>query len=250
MTSPDAPLGHIDDGELVRYLDNELELAAVAQVRNHLAVCSECQVRLDELRARAESFHQAMASIDLPPTATPTVNDVVASTRSLPRSPTVSWRWRIAAMIAVVIGITLSVTPARAWLLETIGSIRTVFQPTVQTPAPPAVVPVTGSSVSFVVSDSVLFVEFAVRPRIGTLSLQRGTSETQVIAAMQGGAGDDELVVFSDGVRVVNTIESASDYVVTLPIATVLVEVRVAGAVVARHRPDTSGAVWSLELAQ
>jgi hypothetical protein len=246
MTSPDAPLGHIDDGELVRYLDNELSVDVLAQVRKHLTLCSECQVKFDALRERAESFHRAMGSLDLPPAATPTVDDAGASVRSIPSSPTVSWRWRIAAMIAVVIGITLTVTPARAWLLETIDSIRTVFQPAGQTPVPPPEISVTGSSVRFAVTDSVLFVEFVTRPKSGTLTLQREPSEAQVSAAMLGGTGDDEIVVFGAGIRVVNTTESTADYVVTLPTATVLVEVRVGGAVVARHRPGTDAVVWNL----
>ena len=85
---------------------------------------------------------------------------------------------------------------------------------------------------------------------VSTLSLRPGTSETQVSAAMQGGVGNDELVVFGDGIRVVNSAESTADYVVTLATTIVLVEVRVGGAVVARHRPDTGGARWRFSLAQ
>ena len=67
---------------------------------------------------------------------------------------------------------------------------------------------------------------------------------------MQGGAGNDELVVFGDGIRVVNSAESTADYVVTLATTIVLVEVRVGGVVVARHRPDTGGARWNFSLGQ
>lgn len=251
MTSPDIPVGHIDDGELVRYLDNELELDALAVVRNHLGACTECQAKFEALRAQAERFQQAMADLDLPPAATPTVNAPEASIPSIPSSPAVGWGWRLAAMIAVVVGITLTVTPARAWLLDTLGSMRTLFEPANQTPPslPPAV-PVTGSSVLFAVTDTVLFVEFAVHPQAGTLSLQRGTSVTEVSAAMKGGSGNDELVVFGDGIRVVNTAQSTADYVITLPTGIVLVEVRIGGAVVARHRVDTATAPWTMELAQ
>ena len=250
MTSPDTPVGHIDDGELVRYLDDELELNALAYARNHLATCTECQVKFEAIRGQVERFQHAMANLDLPPSTTPTVNAPEASIPSIPSSPAVGWGWRLAAMIAVVVGITLTVTPARAWLLDTLESLRTVFEPTNQAPASlPPQTPVTVSSVLFAVTDTVLFVEFAVHPEAGTLSLRRGTSETQVSAAMQGGSGNDELVVFGDGIRVVNTAQSTADYVVTLPTGIVLVEVRIGGAVVARHRPDIAGA-WRLELAQ
>ena len=250
MTSHDIPVGHVDDGELVRYLDNELELDSLGQVRSHLAACTECQVKFEAIRTQAERFHQAMANVDLPASAAPPADAAEVSIPSIPSSPEVGWGWRIAAMIAVVIGLTLTVTPARAWLLDTLGSLRTMFQPADQ--APPSLPPETPvmASVQFAVSDTVLFVEFAVRPRAGTLSLQPGTSETQVSAAMQGGAGTDELVVFGDGIRVVNSAESTADYVVTLATTIVLVEVRVGGAVVARHRPDTGGAPWSFSLAQ
>ncbi len=251
MTSPDIRMGHIDDGELVRYLDNELGLDALANVRNHLAACGECTSKFQALRAHAERFQQAMANLDPPSSAAPPVPAAEPSIPSIPSSPAVGWGWRLAAMIAVVVGITLTVTPARAWLLDTLGSIRTLFEPANQTPPSlPPQTSVTVSSVLFAVTDTVLFVEFAVHPQAGTLSLQRGTSETQVSAAMQGGSGNDELVVFGDGVRVVNTAQSTADYVVTLPTHIVLVEVRIGGAVVARHRPDTLEDSWMLELTQ
>ena len=96
----------------------------------------------------------------------------------------------------------------------------------------------------------VLFIDFATRPETGTLSLERGTSETEVTASMRGGSGSDELVVFGNGVRVVNTAQSTSDYLISIPARIVLVEVRIDRAVVARHRPDATEDTWRLSLTQ
>jgi hypothetical protein len=176
--------------------------------------------------------------------------EAVTPISTVPSSPTVGWGWRLAAMVAVVVGITLTVTPARALLLDTLESIRTLFEPSDPPPAPAPESSVTASSVLFAVTDTVLFVEFAVHPQTGTLSIERGTNETEVTAAMQGGSGQDELVVFGNGVRVVNTAQSTSDYAIILPSRIVLVEVRIDRAVVARHRPDAAEDPWRLSLTQ
>jgi len=244
-------MGHIDDGELVRYLDNELELDSLGVVRGHLTECGDCQARFEAIRAQAERLQEALAMLDPTPSVASADSDAEASIPSIPSSPAVDWRWRLAAMLVVVVGITLTVTPARAWLLDRLESVKTLIAPAEEAPA--ASQPetsATASSVLFEITDTILFVEFAMRPAAGTLSLEPGSSETGVSATMRGGAGSDELIVFGNGVRVVNTTESTADYLVTLPTRVALVEVRIGRAVVARHRLDGSAATWEMELAQ
>ena len=249
MTSPENPVGHVDDGDLVRYLDNELELDTLNIVRSHIAGCADCQAKLEAIRDQAQRLREALAKLDVPPAVATTPD--ADSIPSVPSSPTVDWRWRLAAMLAIVVGITLTVTPARAWLLDRLEAVTTLFAPADPAPAPPEpTTSATASSVLFEITDTTLFVEFAVRPEAGILSLQPGSSDTEVSATMRGGSGADELVVFGDGVRVVNTAESTADYSVTLPSRVTLVEVRVGRAVVARHRLDGTAATWEMELAQ
>jgi len=240
MTNPDIPAGHIDDGELVRYLDNELERDAVAVVRTHLAECGECQAKFDAIRGRSERFQLAMLSADDLPVATP-ADDIVASIAPNVTRRGIGWGWRIAAMLAVVIGITLTVTPARAWLLERLGPVATLLGGSDDAAVSPEPgVPVVASSVRFSASDTVLFVEFSVRPRGGGVSFDRGTSRTEVSAEVRSGSATDELVVFGSGIRIVNSDTSTADYVVTLPTSIQFVEVRIAGRVVSRSRADAA----------
>ena len=146
------------------------------------------------------------------------------------------WRWRLAAILAVGVGMALTV--------------RTLLESSDPTQPAPLEDPVTVSSVLLAVTDTVLFVDFATRPQAGTLSLERGTSETDVTAVMQGGSGVDELVAFGNSVRVVNTAQSTADYSITVPSRIVLVEVRIDRAVIARHRPEGAEDIWTLELVE
>lgn len=248
MTSPDVPLGHIDDGELVRYVDNELSVDNLATVRHHLAGCPPCQARFDAIRGRSEEFNRAMAGLDSPPAAA-TKAEPIVQVPHVPRSPSQGWGWRIAAMVAVVIGVTLTVTPARAWLLEHMGPVGEWFGASQSSqPETPPEMPVSASSVRFVAGDSALLVEFTMRPRAGHISFERGASDTVVSAEVLGQSMTDELVVSAAGLRVVNDAESTADYAVVLPAMTTMVEVRVAGVVVVRYRPDE--AARRVDLAQ
>ena len=57
-------MNHRTDGELQAYLDAELHRDEAAVVAQHLMVCTDCRVRLGELRMAAESFRQALGELD------------------------------------------------------------------------------------------------------------------------------------------------------------------------------------------
>jgi len=59
-----APMDHRTDGELQAYLDAELLRDEAAVVAEHLVVCTDCRVRLGELRMAGESFRQAVGELD------------------------------------------------------------------------------------------------------------------------------------------------------------------------------------------
>ena len=57
-------MNHRTDGELQAYLDAELHRDEAAVVAQHLMVCTDCRVRLGELRMAAESFRQALGELE------------------------------------------------------------------------------------------------------------------------------------------------------------------------------------------
>ncbi len=57
-------MDHRTDGELQAYLDAELSRAEMEAMAGHLKVCTDCRVRLGELRMAGEHFQQAVGEID------------------------------------------------------------------------------------------------------------------------------------------------------------------------------------------
>ncbi|MBK5099017.1 MAG: zf-HC2 domain-containing protein [Gemmatimonadetes bacterium] len=57
-------MDHRTDGELQAYLDAELPRDEATGVAEHLMVCTDCRVRLGELRMAGEDFRQALGDLD------------------------------------------------------------------------------------------------------------------------------------------------------------------------------------------
>jgi hypothetical protein len=57
-------MNHRTDGELQAYLDAELERDEAAVVAEHLMVCTDCRVRLGELRMAGEHFRRSLGEFD------------------------------------------------------------------------------------------------------------------------------------------------------------------------------------------
>ena len=60
-------MDHRTDGELQAYLDAELPRDEATGVAEHLMVCTDCRVRLGELRMAGEEFRQALGDLDTQP---------------------------------------------------------------------------------------------------------------------------------------------------------------------------------------
>lgn len=55
-------LKHIDDDQLLSYLDGELTAVRMLAVRNHLRVCWNCRSALAELEAQIESISRLLSA--------------------------------------------------------------------------------------------------------------------------------------------------------------------------------------------
>ena len=59
-------MNHRTEGELQAYLDAELQRDEAAVVAEHLMVCTDCRVRLGELRMAGEEFRRTIGEFDVP----------------------------------------------------------------------------------------------------------------------------------------------------------------------------------------
>jgi anti-sigma factor RsiW len=91
---------HLDDEQIQRLLDQQLDSSATETARTHLGTCSECRTRLDQAEQEDTWLSQRLQLLDHP---TPALSATGVAARAPRQSPT--WR-RMAA------GILLAVTTA------------------------------------------------------------------------------------------------------------------------------------------
>ncbi len=108
-------MSHIEEGRLHAYLDGECAEREIEQIEAHLAICDECQERLEAATAASRTASDLLAEVEPGPVSAPTWRELearaAARTRSAPRRtwvrPSLAW----AAMIAVASGSVGSRTP-------------------------------------------------------------------------------------------------------------------------------------------
>jgi anti-sigma factor RsiW len=205
---------HLEDGALVRYLDQECDGDEQAAVRGHMDACGACAGRLAELERRSGALRVALRAADRPP-------------RAVPAAP--RWGLRAAAAILILLAVGGAVRPVRAWIVERAGALWSAITGGSESPAPVAPVPPVQTAVSFVPADGPFTIELAGRQAAGSLSLEAVAGDT-ARAAVIGGRGAESLVVLPGGLRIVNPPTSAARYRVALPARLGPVRVIVGGA--------------------
>ena len=205
---------HLEDGALVRYLDQECDGDERAAVRGHVNACGACAGRLAELERRARALQGALRAGDQP-------------ARAVPSGP--RWGLRAAAAVLVLLAIGGAVRPVRAWIVERAGALWSAFTGGSESPAPVAPVPPAQTAVSFVPADGPFTIELAGRQSAGALSLEAVPGDT-ARATVLGGNGAESLVVLPAGLRIVNPPASAARYRIALPARLGPVRVIVGGA--------------------
>ena len=102
-------MSHIEDGRLHAYLDGECAEREIEQIEAHLAICDECQERLEAATAASRTASDLLAEVEPGPVSAPSWRELearaAARARSAPRrtwvKPSLAW----AAMIAIAFGI-------------------------------------------------------------------------------------------------------------------------------------------------
>jgi predicted anti-sigma-YlaC factor YlaD len=205
---------HVEDGALVRYMDDECDAVERVEVEEHLDGCDTCGTRVAELRRHAATVSTALRALD----------------RSLPgRRPARRWGMRAAVAALVVLGVAGSVQPVRAWIIGTTKALwATVMGTRDESPGPPSGVPVR-SAVTFVPTGTDFTVEIGSWQRAGRLVVDGvpGDSATTVVI---DGSGTEDLIVLPAGLRIANSEASSASYEVHLPDRLVRIQVRVGNA--------------------
>jgi hypothetical protein len=241
---------HPDDGALVREIDGER--SGPGDTASHLAECATCRQRLVALEVRTRQVDGALertrpllaapaydrdfmaalagahgaAAVAGPPTREGTPGRARAAA-----APWGRWRHRarLAAAIAVLALVGL-VPPVRAWVVQGLERVRAAL---VTEPAPgPAASAAVPTVVVMTVRGPLLTLRASASQPPDSVVFRR-TEETRVRAALQGGGGDAEVLVRSDGFEI--RAGPGSFVIVWTPMAVREVRVVVDGEELARR---------------
>ena len=208
---------HINDAELIRYLDGEL----TAVDRAAIDASPEATARLNELRKRSARMTALLQ------TANPDANEVKHSAeRILPQIHNVkrqrlsmSVPMRVAAAVALLLGFGMVIPPVRAQIVDLVGQAAATVGLTREstetaepvTPAPAQ--PVTPAvSVRFDVTADTFDITHALTA--GTLVIQHWD---EIRGLAEATSADAEFLVASRGVRIMNATTTDAIYTIKLP---------------------------------
>lgn len=259
---------HLEDADLIRLRDGECDSSEEPALRAHLATCPKCQESAERLDRLVKGFLamageiQAPAEIRFPVGGATGVPDRRASRRGLNAFFTLG-SLRVAAIVAIVLGLALATAPARALVRSGWRTLAGLFerQPVRQTSVLPEEQtvgePLTDSDVqglaksaSFVPRGEAFLISLAQRQTLGTISVTIDTVSRATVEVL-GTDDSAELVVFDAGVRIHNEISSSSSYEFALPEVLRSIEVQVAGRTIAVLSPAELPirTAWLLDLA-
>ena len=212
---------HPRDGDLLRYLDGELDPMEEAEIRRHVELCQVCGRSLADLESLSDRMGTLLeeSSINPPTQAKEEILKEFAAragTRRDPRRALWAHRLARAAIITLALGgLALAVEPVRAWLVQGAAGLRHTLFPQQAVPVAP-VAPPSPSSVSFVPAPGTFFIDVAVPQQTGALRLTV-QDVTVATARVTDPSGEEGLLVLPNTLRIINDEESVAEYSVTLP---------------------------------
>ena len=208
--------GHIDLGDLVRYLDGEMSVAERASTAEHLLQCPECAADLDTIRAERQLLADVLNQFDVPEIGArrreqswaaiekaavrPAVVRPAAAQRPARRGVGLA----AAAVAATVLVTTFSVSPVRAFVADlwsNVASRTGLVRTTVLEPAP---IRVAGATIGFVPTVDSFLLDVRTTQREGSLILAVNEGAS-VNARAEGGDEVVDIVILPEsGMRIEN----------------------------------------------
>ncbi len=235
MTDQNLALLHPDDADLVRRLDDELDITERPAMDAHVMACAECSARVATLERRSRRLSVLLRSADAPAPATPLRVRVQPAVR-VPR-------WQVAAVIALVAASAVAVPPVRAWI---VAKARTAWAAVAGTGgAEPAAPAPDAGAVGFVPVGNALTVRVPARAG-GTLQIEV-VKDDRVVVMGRAGRPLPGIVVLPSEVRLAAS-DSIATFDVRVPLRLETVRVIVGEQPARVYRPSVEGERWSVPL--
>lgn len=236
---------HARDAELVRLIDGQGEPQERARVLAHTATCAPCAERLETIRHRAQRLSELLTEWDIPvgdapkPPLPPSDFESVRARRRSPASASLPLWMRAAAGIVLLLGVGMTVSPLRAWVVERWASVAAELagREMGEEPERPRVA-AAGHLVSFLPEGDEFLLQVDAPQAEGVLELLI-EAVPRATAEISGGAAEENLLVLPEGLRIRNAPDSRASYRVTLPAELRQVHVRIGDAPGVSYEPHT-----------
>lgn len=216
------PLLHVDEEQIQRLLDGELESPAQDSVRDHLVTCSACRSRLAQVEQKDGELLALLRLLDHAP---PRVDAEALAGGA--RGRTFS-SWRRAATVALMLGAAGAAyavpgSPVRGWIDRMASWVVGPPEPVTDSPATVEAEPsISGIAVAPGQRFSILFSTYQTA---GRASVSLSDETAVVVRALNGTAAFTSDV----GRLLIGNEGSAADFEIQIPREAPWVEIRVAG---------------------
>lgn len=231
MTAIRSSSRHPSAGVLLRRLDGELDARTESRLARHLEHCDACRQRMEETEEQARRVGRYIRV--LPAGAAVTRERMEAAraamhAAALRRRTAVQVRrgWAVAATIAGLLVVSLSVDPLRAWVLQRLAigdaaersAVSTVSLPTTRVGGETSVI-------AFTTTGGTFELQVERNQSAGELLLQ--VNEVEQATAQVTNSGGETMLVLPAGLRIENSPSSSASYRVTLPTSVAEVLLRI-----------------------
>lgn len=230
---------HLDDSDLIRYLDGGAAAAEQAAADEHVDSCETCAARVTAYRTRMQRLGELLRETD------PPVPTMRAPQRRVWRRPEIA----IAAALLVLVGVSVTVRPVRAWIIDRSRDLWAIVTGAEREPPRAMLRPTdaTTASVTFVPSGDTFTVRVAAFQAAGTISVAVGPDSTVTAEVLEGTR--EHLLVLPAGLRIVNAGSSEARYEITIPVHLSSVTIEVNGRRLAQIEPRGVASRWTVDLA-
>ncbi len=122
---------HLEDGDLVRYMDRQLDRAGNRRVELHLTACAECAARAEAMQTRSRQMSTWLADLDVPAPDDEKRALAMAAVERARFRARAGWGGRpalaAAAMVAMLLTVAFGTAPGRAWVNGAVERLGGVF---------------------------------------------------------------------------------------------------------------------------
>jgi hypothetical protein len=216
---------HLDDGELVRYLDAEGTAEETRRWDEHLGACPRCWGEAETLRNNSRALSRWLAAADFDTTAAPAAAQAAAVAPAVRPGRRGVWHparrgnvpWLKAAVITLLLAAPLAaLPPVREWIADQVAALR-ADDPAVILPAQaPVSGDVQAGVIRFVPAPGSFRVVVDEPQAEGFLRVGR-TAGPEAVLEIRGAGTRPEPVVSARGIRIANSREATTSYTLSLP---------------------------------